>query len=459
MIKDYYSILEIKRGITPLEIKRAYRKLMLKWHPDKNNNYQEAVTISQEIQEAYEKINDGQNKYNYNNECLYEINLNNIKFERYKIEMIIKIKKEIDLIPKSLKKDDIKKKIIYYDNFKQKINNYDIKDKNLCLKFVEELINNIKNECKNHELLLIKQKQLYTFKENFTDFEGETLEVDIDEILNIFTNKCSCYLSNNFINVYEDHVIKCLLTENEVQIFLLGLTNIFSNKIKKIRLAITNEIEEEILKYNKSFNEEFKIPIDLINWKENIQNSNRKNCFLIKDSLLKEIEKIKKNKNKIKNNDGNAKIMSKDQYFMLAKILKIDNNDFDFEKLKLNIIKLKNENLEYKKRELNNNKTNLKDKIFKNREKVKRIKQDLCEKDNFLNKKQKDILNKFLYISQKKMVDGIYYNNLYEKNINELKKKIEGDCIKKIVDIQYIIIKMERELFNLIEKEKEVSNN
>ncbi len=56
--KDYYSILEIEKNATEDEIKKAYRKLALQYHPDKNPNNPEAVEKFKEIAEAYAVLND-----------------------------------------------------------------------------------------------------------------------------------------------------------------------------------------------------------------------------------------------------------------------------------------------------------------------------------------------------------------------------------------------------------------
>lgn len=64
--RDYYDILSIKKEATAAEIKSAYRKAALKWHPDKNpDNKAEAETKFKEINEAYQVLSDKQKRANY----------------------------------------------------------------------------------------------------------------------------------------------------------------------------------------------------------------------------------------------------------------------------------------------------------------------------------------------------------------------------------------------------------
>jgi DnaJ family protein B protein 6 len=56
---DYYMLLEVHKTAPASEIKKAYRKLALKWHPDKNpNNAEEATIRFKEISEAYDVLSD-----------------------------------------------------------------------------------------------------------------------------------------------------------------------------------------------------------------------------------------------------------------------------------------------------------------------------------------------------------------------------------------------------------------
>ena len=63
---DYYKILGVNRNATQEEIKKAYKKLAIKWHPDKNiNNKEEAEKKFKEISEAYSILSDEKKKKIY----------------------------------------------------------------------------------------------------------------------------------------------------------------------------------------------------------------------------------------------------------------------------------------------------------------------------------------------------------------------------------------------------------
>jgi len=63
-LKDYYKILDINRNSTEIEIKRAYRRLAMKYHPDVNNDL-EATAIFKDINEAYRTLGNAAKKRHY----------------------------------------------------------------------------------------------------------------------------------------------------------------------------------------------------------------------------------------------------------------------------------------------------------------------------------------------------------------------------------------------------------
>ena len=63
--KDYYEVLGLQKGASDDEIKRAFRKLAIKYHPDKNQGNAEAEAKFKEINEAYQVLSDPEKKARY----------------------------------------------------------------------------------------------------------------------------------------------------------------------------------------------------------------------------------------------------------------------------------------------------------------------------------------------------------------------------------------------------------
>ena len=77
---DYYKVLGLERNATEQDIKKAYRKLALKWHPDKNpDNIDEADKKFKDIALAYEVLSNKEKKEQYDhggNTNMNNININ-----------------------------------------------------------------------------------------------------------------------------------------------------------------------------------------------------------------------------------------------------------------------------------------------------------------------------------------------------------------------------------------------
>ena len=63
--KDYYAILGVDKNASEKDIKRAYRKLATKYHPDKNQGNKEAEEKFKEINEAYQVLSDPEKRQKY----------------------------------------------------------------------------------------------------------------------------------------------------------------------------------------------------------------------------------------------------------------------------------------------------------------------------------------------------------------------------------------------------------
>ncbi|EYU20563.1 hypothetical protein MIMGU_mgv1a018720mg [Erythranthe guttata] len=86
---DYYNILKVNRNASDEDLKKAYRRLAMIWHPDKNTNKQEAEAKFRQISEAYDHLS--QNGYAV--EVLERFctmnNDNNLSMDRYSLASAI----------------------------------------------------------------------------------------------------------------------------------------------------------------------------------------------------------------------------------------------------------------------------------------------------------------------------------------------------------------------------------
>ena len=69
MVENYYTILGLDKNkstqYTDAEIKKAYRKMAMKYHPDRNQGNVEAENKFKDIQKAYDVLSDKEKRHNY----------------------------------------------------------------------------------------------------------------------------------------------------------------------------------------------------------------------------------------------------------------------------------------------------------------------------------------------------------------------------------------------------------
>jgi translocation protein SEC63 len=116
---DPYTILGIEQGITTGEIKKAYRKLSLQYHPDKNIGNKAAEEMFMKIAKAYEALTDETSKENYEKygnpdgkqSLEVSIGLPSILLENPKVVLVLYLIAMVIVIPSAVG--------IWYSNSKQ----------------------------------------------------------------------------------------------------------------------------------------------------------------------------------------------------------------------------------------------------------------------------------------------------------------------------------------------------
>ena len=63
--RDYYQVLGVNRDASAQEIKKAYRRLAMKYHPDRNADDDSASEKFKEASEAYEILSDSEKRHAY----------------------------------------------------------------------------------------------------------------------------------------------------------------------------------------------------------------------------------------------------------------------------------------------------------------------------------------------------------------------------------------------------------
>ena len=100
-LKDYYSILGVNVNASAEDIKRAFRRLALQYHPDRNpENIEEAEAKFKEINEAYEVLSDEEKRWRYNSLT----RLSSYPRSRVVIEDIFSESAESDILREMLQK-------------------------------------------------------------------------------------------------------------------------------------------------------------------------------------------------------------------------------------------------------------------------------------------------------------------------------------------------------------------
>jgi len=216
---DLYKILEIQRNAPVTEIRKAYRRLALKYHPDKNKNDGSKEKFMQ-IQYAYEILSNNETKEKYDN-----MNKVNISFSKWIEEYLSNTEySKIYLIIES-KMSDISDISDWLDRYISNDNFYDklslntllpnkIKDITKILDIEKEIEFSLSEVyCNQEKIIDFKRITKENFIENIypIDFkqiyekEGEVIKINDIILTGDFVIKIK--IVNNIYNGYEYHIV------------------------------------------------------------------------------------------------------------------------------------------------------------------------------------------------------------------------------------------------------------
>ena len=74
-MSDYYKILGVTKDSNQIQIRKAFRKLALQYHPDKNKNSEESKQKFMEIVKAYEILSDEKSRERYDSNTISDKNI------------------------------------------------------------------------------------------------------------------------------------------------------------------------------------------------------------------------------------------------------------------------------------------------------------------------------------------------------------------------------------------------
>lgn len=207
MVKDtaYYDLLEVQTNATEIQIKKSYRKLAIKYHPDKNPGNEEAAETFKKISEAYQTLSDQTLRAKYDQYGIQEGNASEMadpekffddifggeSFVPYvgELTLLKNLTKEMELQNQQQEKDEIEEKQKeqadrYYSTHKSTSGNKFLGDHNLDNLSPEEQKKLIESE---------KQKQLDAEREKLDEEQRIHREEIQKELTEKLINRLSLY--------------------------------------------------------------------------------------------------------------------------------------------------------------------------------------------------------------------------------------------------------------------------